>query len=196
MRKSLRTVLLIVALLSSAVLSMPNRCRAAGIDDNEFASGFINLLGGITFPKGYQASFTNPRIAYGINADYKVLEEIGLGGYMIYNSGSINNGQGINLGVLLYGVETDYFWKNGLSVGLRLGLSTVSFDSRGASVSTNPFSFGPRVSYDYHLPHAPVSVGADLGVMFITNTTDISTGEENSFFVDFNTLFSVKYWFD
>lgn len=185
------TLLLIGLLLASSTQSL-----AAGIDDNEFSAGFVNILGGITFPEGYQATSTNPRPAFGINADYKVLEEVGLGGYLIYNNGSFTDGSGINFSALLYGVEVDYFWKTGFSAGLRLGLTTVSFNSNGASVSTNPFSFGPRVSYDYHFPYLPVSVGADLGVMFITNTTDITTGEQNSFFVDFNALASLKYWFD
>lgn len=181
----------IVALLCSPVTG-----HAAGIDDNEFSSGFVSALGGLTLPQGYQAKNTSARAAYGLNADYKVLEEVGLGGYLIYNGGTFNDGSKISFSTLLYGVEADYFWKSGISLGLRLGLSTVSFNDNGASVSTNPFSFGPRVSYDYHFPYLPVSVGADASVMFVTNTKDITTGEQNSFFVDFNGLFSVKYWFN
>lgn len=166
---------------------------------------YISGLLGVGIPaSGYSSIGTH--IAYGGNANFRFTREFGIGAYYLHSSGSTTSGgipSSFSLG--FYGFEANYFARNGFNFGMRLGLASISATATTQlgtlTANTSPFSFGPRIGYDYWIPHWPVTVGGEFGVLFVEKsnslalTTPVQVTYSTPFFAVVSILATVKYWF-
>lgn len=166
---------------------------------------YIGGLLGVGIPaSGYSSIGTH--VAYGANANFRFSREFGIGAYYIHSSGSTTAGgvpSTFSLG--FYGFEGNYFTSNGFNFGVRLGLASIAATATTPlgtlTANTSPFSFGPRFGYDYWIPHWPVTIGGELGFLFVEKsnslalTTPVQVTYSTPFFAVVSILATVKYWF-
>lgn len=114
-----------------------------------------------------------------------------MGAYLLYSSGQVST-TNLDFNVTCYGLDGTFYFGPGLFAGVRAGLSSVTVASGNTSVSTNPFSVGPKFGYDYLLP-AGVSLGVEGNAMFLMSSEN--DGLTNNAFQLLNILATIKYWF-
>lgn len=151
---------------------------------------FVGGSGGPTVPS---VAGSTPRMGFGFEAGYEFEAPFSLGAYFLRSSNGENvRGMSETLGLSFYGIQSDYRLTHlpGFSVGLRVGLASYGVSNDLASASTEPFTFGPRVAYDYRFK-PNWTFGANAGVLFGLSTSGRPASDA---FQLFSFLAALKYW--
>jgi hypothetical protein len=173
---------------------------------NNYHHFYIGGLAGLGVPaSGF--SGIGSHFMFGANANYRFTREFGMGAYFLHSSGSgIVQGEPATFSLSFYGVEGTYFFRNGFNLGLRLGLAPISTsvtESFGTlTANTSSFSLGPKLGYDYWIPHSSFTLGAELGFIFVMKPSELSVetqygavNYQQPFFAIISGLATIKYWF-
>ncbi|HEY8278721.1 MAG TPA: outer membrane beta-barrel protein [Bdellovibrionota bacterium] len=152
----------------------------------------IGLLAGWSKPMGSSTSGTSARLGWGGEFGYKIQDNIGLGIYYLSSSGTVTDTLA-DFNVTCYGLDSTFFFGGrGAYFGARAGLSSVGISLGALSATTNPFSFGGKVGYDYAF-NSGLSLGVEGNLMFFAKSSN--AGLTSEAFQLLNIFAAIRYWF-
>jgi hypothetical protein len=177
-------------LVGGALYSAPSYAQATSSGSSLIDVGALVGVGFLNKDLGNQ-------IDLGVDAGYKILPNIQVGGYFTYNA--LNNIPGSSASLFTVAAEASYILEDvgvlsGLRIGPKLGVGFVNFSSGtsatvpGATTtgtSSTSFVYGPHVAYDWPMMSS-TTIGGEANYLLYTSNTGFNA---------FNLLASLKFWF-